>query len=372
MAKKNRKNREIEKDDIFGSIQSNKDIKKTAKTLNNCIFASVGQDCDPSLKKAGRCLLTALIAYIIHYTVPSQQNMANVIRLLQAGQVDKDTDTYRAPLDTVFEEIHEIAPKSLADKQYTRFCMFEFTTRQSVLAFCGARLKVFGFSDRKSENDGTDKTTSSTTAMTDMEQLTTDAVVHTIVYGYARVSTYRQTKENSLEVQKERLQAAGAEVVYTDVFTGQKKERPQLQMLIENLQKGDTLIVTKLDQLGWSVSQASALITELLDSGVTIIVLNLGVLSNGSVSTLMRNVLLSFAQIERDMITERTQEGKAIARQKEGYKDGRPKKYNSAQLEHAMNLLQDHSYSQVVEMTGISRATLAREKSRRTAGERTQ
>ena len=168
-----------------------------------------------------------------------------------------------------------------------------------------------------------------------------------------------------MEEQKTRLQAAGAKEIYTDVFTGKKMDRPKLQELTKKLQDGDTLIVTRLDRLGRSVSQASELITSLLDAGVTINVLDLGVLSNGSVSTLMRNILLSFAQFERDMIIERTQEGKSIARQREGYRDGRPKKYSQAQLDHAMELLRDHSYNQVVEMTGISRATLAREKRRR-------
>ena len=113
------------------------------------------------------------------------------------------------------------------------------------------------------------------------------------------------------------------------------------------------------------MAQASALITDLLDAGVTINVLDLGILSSNSVSTLMRNILLCFAQYERDMIVERTQEGKAVARQREGYREGRPKKYSQAQLDLAMDLLEEHSYAQVVDMTGISRATLAREKKRR-------
>ena len=194
-----------------------------------------------------------------------------------------------------------------------------------------------------------------------------DAVTsHPTIYGYARVSTFRQAKGgNSLEDQKERLRAAGAEEIYTDVFTGRKMDRPQLQRLRKKLREGDTLIVTKLDRLGRSVAQASAMITELLDAGITINVLDLGILSNGSVSTLMRNILLSFAQFERDMIIERTQEGKAVARRRAGFKDGRPKKYSKAQMDHAMELLRDHSYGQVVEMTGISRATLSREKHER-------
>ena len=134
-------------------------------------------------------------------------------------------------------------------------------------------------------------------------------------YGYARVSTKGQAKDgNSLEAQEKALREHGAEKIYIDKFSGTKMERPEFDKLKKELKSGDTLIVTKLDRFARSVSQASALITELIDSGITVDVLNLGKLSNSSVSTLMRNVLLSFAQFERDMIVERTQEGKAIAR----------------------------------------------------------
>ena len=186
------------------------------------------------------------------------------------------------------------------------------------------------------------------------------------VYGYARVSTYGQAAHgNSLEEQKRQLREAGAEEVFADVFTGKTTERPELQKLVERLNKGDTLIVTKLDRLGRSVAQASALITKLIDAGITVNVLNVGVLSNDSVSTLLRNILLSFAQFERDMIVERTQEGRAVARQREGYREGRPKKFGKAQVEHAMELLNSYSYKQVAEMTGISKATLVRERKKR-------
>jgi len=196
-----------------------------------------------------------------------------------------------------------------------------------------------------------------------LEELTTSRPT---IYGYARVSTSRQARDgNSLEAQETALRDAGATEIFVDSFTGTKLERPQFEHLKARLRSGDTLVVTKLDRFARTVGQASELITELIDSGVTVNVINLGVLSNDSVSVLIRNILLSFSQFERDMIVERTQEGKAIARQKEGYRDGRPKKYGTAQLDHAMDLLKSHSYGQVVSMTGISRATLAREKRRR-------
>lgn len=136
-----------------------------------------------------------------------------------------------------------------------------------------------------------------------------------MIFGYARVSTKTQARDgNSLDAQQAALTAAGAEKIYTDTFTGTKMDRPEWDRLRAQLRRGDVLIVTRLDRLARSVSQASGLITEMIDEGITINVLNLGILSNDSVNTLLRNVLLSFAQFERDMIVQRTQEGKAVAR----------------------------------------------------------
>lgn len=79
-------------------------------------------------------------------------------------------------------------------------------------------------------------------------------------------------------------------------------------------------------------------------------------------SVLMRNLLLAFAQFERDMIIERTQEGRALARTKPGYKEGRPRKFKNEQIELALKLLENYSYSQVSNMTGISISTITRAK----------
>ena len=146
-------------------------------------------------------------------------------------------------------------------------------------------------------------------------------------YGYARVGTKGQARDgNSLEAQTKLLKDNGAEVIFHDAFTGTKIDRPELNKLVDMLQEGDTLIVTKLDRLGRSLSKTSELITDLIERGVTVNIITLGVLSNSSVNTLMRNVLLAFAQFERDMIIERTSEGKEIARQNPDYKEGRKTK----------------------------------------------
>jgi DNA invertase Pin-like site-specific DNA recombinase len=119
----------------------------------------------------------------------------------------------------------------------------------------------------------------------------------------------------------------GATRIYYDAFTGTKVDRPELNKLLAMIGNGDTLVVTKLDRLGRSLSKTSELITELIERGVTINILNLGVLNNSSMNTLLRNVLLAFAQFERDMIVERTSEGKAICREtKPDWKEGRKRK----------------------------------------------
>ena len=90
----------------------------------------------------------------------------------------------------------------------------------------------------------------------------------------------------------------------------------------------------------------------------------MGIIDNSPTGKLIRNIMLAFSEFERDMIIQRTQEGKAIARQNPNFRDGRPKKFSKIQIEHALELLQTHSYKQVAAMTGISRATLCRAKAK--------
>lgn len=187
-----------------------------------------------------------------------------------------------------------------------------------------------------------------------------------MIYGYARVSTMEQAKDgNSLEAQKTALKEAGAQVIYSDAFTGTKSHRPELDKLLGKLQPGDTLVTSKLDRLARSVTDGVKLINGLLERGVVVRVLNMGLMDNTPTGKLIRTVMLAFAEFERDIIVERTQEGRAIARQREDYREGRPPKYKKAQIDHALELLVDHSYKQVEEITGISKSTLIRAKRER-------
>ena len=184
-----------------------------------------------------------------------------------------------------------------------------------------------------------------------------------MIYGYARVSTKGQAKGgNSLESQEITLRNAGAEKIYMDAFTGTKSSRPELDKLLKTVQDGDTLIVTKLDRIARSATQGIELIQSLLDRGVVVHVLNMGLMDNTPTGKLIRNVMLAFAEFERDMIVERTGEGKAIAKQRSDFREGRPKKYSQVQIEHALSLLEYNSYKQVEQITGISKSTLLRAK----------
>ena len=182
-----------------------------------------------------------------------------------------------------------------------------------------------------------------------------------MIFGYARVSTNFQARDgNSLEAQINSLKEAGAEKIFSDVFSGSKNHRPELDKLLKIIKSGDTLIITKLDRIARSVMNGIQLIESLNDKGVIINVLNMGTIDNSPTGKLIRNIMLSFAEFERDIIKQRTLEGKAIARKNPDFREGRPKKFSRAQINHALELLKTHSYKQVVAMTGISTTTLIR------------
>ena len=166
-----------------------------------------------------------------------------------------------------------------------------------------------------------------------------------LIFGYARVSTNGQVRDgNSLEVQINSLQEAGAEKIFSDVFSGSKNYRLELDKLLKVIQFGDTLIITKFDRITRNLIHGIQLLENLNNRGIIIYMLNMGIIDSSPTGKLIRNIRLSFSEFERDMIIQRTQEGKAIAKQNPNFRDGRPKKFSRAQINHALELLQTHSY----------------------------
>lgn len=183
-----------------------------------------------------------------------------------------------------------------------------------------------------------------------------------MIYGYARVSTSTQGRDgNSLEDQVAALEKYGCQKIIEEAFSGKTMERPKFQRLLKTLKEGDTLVVCKLDRFARTAIEGVQTVRELFDRGIRVHILNMGLIENTLTGNLILTVMLAFAEYERGMIVERTQTGKAVARQDPNFKDGRPPKFTQAQLQLGLLLLdQGNTYKQVTAMTGISKSTLIR------------
>lgn len=179
--------------------------------------------------------------------------------------------------------------------------------------------------------------------------------------GYGRVSTNGQaTNGNSLEDQRSKLEDAGCDEIVLEAYTGTKMDRPKFTKLLAELEPGDTLVVTKLDRFARTAAEGSALVKELLDKGVNVHILNMGLIENTATGRLILNVLLSFAEFERDMIVERTSDGKAVKRATDpNYKEGRkaleiPEDFEYYKLSVGVGEI---TVTKACEELGISRST---------------
>ena len=182
------------------------------------------------------------------------------------------------------------------------------------------------------------------------------------IVGYARVSSKGQLDNNSMDQQqREILNRYGNAIIYSEQFTGTTTQRPIFNDVVKNLIKGDTLVVCKLERLARNTTEGIELVQGLFNKGVSVHVLNVGLLENTTMGKFFLTTLLAVAEMERNTIIERTQNGKAIAKTKEGFKEGRPKSYTPKQINNAIEMLKNNSYTEVAEITGISKSTLIRE-----------
>lgn len=181
------------------------------------------------------------------------------------------------------------------------------------------------------------------------------------VFAYARVSTVEQLTEN----QREQIAQAGYEIPARR-FVEEKvsgsvpaMQRPGFVKLLDRMEEGDTLIVTKLDRIGRDSIDVQQTVRLFADRGIRLIVLQLGNLDlTSSAGALMVKVLAAVADFERELIVERTQAGQARARA-EGKHMGRPSKTSEEQKATIRQQLdQGASVSQVARDYGISRASV--------------
>ena len=185
--------------------------------------------------------------------------------------------------------------------------------------------------------------------------------------GYARVSTVGQ----SLEGQIEQLLEQGVEIdnIYQEKVTGTStKQRTELENLLKHVRAGDEVIVSKIDRLARSIQDLNKIVERLTEKGVSIRFLqdnlHFEAGSNSAMNTLIFNMLGSFAQFERDLIVQRTSEGRERAK-KQGKHLGRPAQPKS-NIERAVKLFHQRevnelSVNDIVDMTGVPRSTIYRE-----------
>ncbi len=178
-----------------------------------------------------------------------------------------------------------------------------------------------------------------------------------MLIGYARVSTADQT----LHLQKDALEKAGCEKIFTDTASGAKAERKGLEEALSFARKGDTLVVWRLDRLGRSLKDLIERITELNNRkiGFKSITENIDTTTSGG--KLVFHIFGALAEFERDIIKERTQAGLIAARAR-GRKGGRPKSLTGKKIAMAQALYADktHTVGDICKTLNVSRATFYR------------
>ncbi|RLQ84954.1 recombinase family protein [Notoacmeibacter ruber] len=183
------------------------------------------------------------------------------------------------------------------------------------------------------------------------------------IFAYARVSTLEQTTENQLD----EIRAAGFSVqprrIVTETISGSiaSSERPGFSKLVDRLEEGDILVVTKLDRLGRNAMDVRKTVDQLDELGIKVHCLALGGVDLTSAAGRMTmGVINAVAEFERDLLIERTQAGLDRARA-QGRKLGRPSLLTDEQKRSIADKLADgRSIASLAREYGVSRLTITR------------
>jgi DNA invertase Pin-like site-specific DNA recombinase len=155
-----------------------------------------------------------------------------------------------------------------------------------------------------------------------------------MLIGYARVST----QDQNLDLQIDALKKVGCKKIFKEKTTGSRAERPEFSKALEMLREGDTLVVWKLDRLGRSVKNLVDFVGELHNQGLQFKSLTDAIDTSTPSGRFFFHVMASLAQMERELIVERTRAGLEIAR-KLGRKGGRKRRMTDSKIESARRLL---------------------------------
>jgi len=180
------------------------------------------------------------------------------------------------------------------------------------------------------------------------------------VFGYGRVSTFTQNTIN----QRIELEQAGVHIDFWFSDTGISgktcaSQRPEFAKLSDKIRDGETIVVSKLDRLGRDAVDVLQTVRVLESRNIQVIVLQLGKVDLASVAgKLLLTMLVAVAEMERDLLVERTQAGLQRARS-QGKRLGRPVKTTNDQRQEIRGLLASgRSVSDVARQFNVSRASI--------------
>ena len=175
-------------------------------------------------------------------------------------------------------------------------------------------------------------------------------------FGYARVSTEQQNLDRQLDM----LTQYGVDYIFNEKMTGTKRDRPELNKLLDRLMAGDTVVVESLSRLGRSTKDLIELVELFEKKQVHLVSLKEQIDTSTPAGKLLFTLMSAIAQFERDVIAERTREGLNAARAR-GRIGGRPRA-NEQKVRQAVKLYQTGQYSvrEIEELTGVKKSTLYR------------
>lgn len=178
-------------------------------------------------------------------------------------------------------------------------------------------------------------------------------------FGYARVSTEQQNLDRQLDM----LTQYGVDYIFNEKMTGTKRDRPELNKLLDRLMAGDTVVVESLSRLGRSTKDLIELVELFEKKQVHLVSLKEQIDTSTPAGKLLFTLMSAIAQFERDVIAERTREGLNAARAR-GRIGGRPRT-NQQKVRQAVKLYQTGQYSvrEIEELTGVKKSTLYRYRS---------
>ena len=182
-------------------------------------------------------------------------------------------------------------------------------------------------------------------------------MVFAMKLGYARVST----SDQKAAMQKEALRNAGADKVFVEKASGGRWDRPELHRVLDQLRKGDTLVVWKLDRLSRSLRDLLTILDRLDKEGIKFQSLTEAIATSTASGRAMMKMVGVFAEFERELIRERTKAGLDQAR-REGRVGGRPRRLTAKQQEEAVEMIKSgrKSQAEVARIFGVDPATVSR------------